>query len=164
MNYKGNKKLTAKSYYKISFFIKFLIKQIGQVRYQNKYKIDLNKEYPCPCCKGLLQPITLTEALGCEKCQHIFIIDKNQEFIEQLSSVYPYKKAWKWTGKRWQIANKNIGNTYLPIASGIITLLLIIWLPLALNSSMGLGILIWAMVAVISAIIPAIIVWLSHRR
>ncbi len=130
----------------------------------HKHQIDLNNEYPCPSCQGTLKPIILTEAFGCSRCQQIFVVDKNGEYIEQLSSIYPYKKYWQWNGKRWQISNQTIANSYFPLALGVIILLLIIWLPFALHFPSGLNIIFLAIIAVIIAIIPAIIVWISHRR
>lgn len=65
-------------------------------------KIDLSSEYPCPCRrKGNLKPIVLTEALGCDRCQQIFVVKKEGRVIEQLSSIYQ-KKSWQWTGNRWK--------------------------------------------------------------
>ena len=67
-------------------------------------KIDLSSEYPCPCRrKGNLKPIVLTEALGCDRCQQIFVVKKDGQVIEQLSSIYQ-KKSWRWTGNRWKNA------------------------------------------------------------
>ena len=67
-------------------------------------KIDLNREYPCPCRRsGNLKPIVLTEALGCDRCQQIFAVKKDGQVIEQLSSIYQ-KKSWRWTGNRWRNA------------------------------------------------------------
>ena len=67
------------------------------------YKIDLNNDYPCPCRRpGLLKPILLTEALGCNRCQQIFVVKEKGKIIEQLSSIY-HKKVlamdWLSVGK-----------------------------------------------------------------
>ncbi|MFW6264311.1 MAG: hypothetical protein ACOC3E_02190 [Cyanobacteriota bacterium] len=128
-------------------------------------KIDFNSEYPCPCRRrGNLKPITLTEAFGCDRCQQIFVVEENTQVIEQLSTTYPYKRAWRWTGSRWIPARTGLGESYLPIALGIILVLLIIWLPLALHSPSGLNIIFWAILAVLLAILPALMVWLAYRR
>lgn len=64
--------------------------------------ITLNQEYPCPCSKkGLLSPIYLMEALGCSRCQNIFAVRENGQFIEEVSSSSVTKKIWYWTGKKW---------------------------------------------------------------
>lgn len=129
-------------------------------------KIDLNTEYPCPCPRrrGRLIPIVLTEAMGCDRCQQIFVLEENGYVLEQLSTTYPYKRAWCWTGSRWNTAHKGIGGSYLALALGIILVLLIVWLPLALVANTGSSIIIWALLAVLLAVLPALMVWLAYRR
>ena len=128
-------------------------------------KIDFNQEYPCPCRRrGRLIPITLTEAFGCDRCQQIFVVQDNGYVLEQLSTTYPYKRAWRWTGNGWSVVNRRLGESYLPIALGIIFVLVIIWLPLALKLAHGSSIITWAVVAVLLAILPALMVWLTYRR
>lgn len=134
---------------------------------QKPEKIDFNQEYPCPCPrrKGRLVPITLTEAFGCDRCQQIFVVEDNGHVLEQLSTTYPYKRAWRWTGNAWHIIHPKLVDSYLPIALGIIFVPVIIWLPLALKLSNGSSIVVWAMVAVLLAIMPVLImVWLTYRR
>ena len=132
---------------------------------QKPQKIDLNVDYPCPCRRrGRLIPITLTEAFGCDRCQQLFVVENNGYVLEQLSTSYPYKRAWRWTGNRWSVAQPRFGQSYFPVALGIILVLLIVWLPLALQSHNGPSILIWAMVAVLLAVLPALMVWLTYRR
>ena len=132
---------------------------------QKAQKIDLNAEYPCPCGRrGRLVPITLTEAFGCNRCQQIFVVQEGGYVIEQLSTSYPYKRAWRWTGSRWTTAHSRIGESYFPLAVGIILVLLIVWLPLALQSQGGATIIVWALLAIMLAVLPAIMVWLAYRR
>jgi hypothetical protein len=132
---------------------------------QKPEKIDFNQEYPCPCRRrGRLVPITLTEAFGCDRCQQIFVVQDNGHVLEQLSTTYPYKRAWRWTGNGWHVVHPRIGESYLPIALGIIFVLVIIWLPLALKLAKGSSIIAWAIVAVVLAILPALMVWLTYRR
>ncbi len=131
---------------------------------QKAQKIDLNSEYPCPCRrKGHLVPITLTEAFGCDRCQQIFVVDETGYSLEQLSTHYPYKQVWRWTGRQWNRATPGVKAHYLPLALGILLVLLVIWLPLALSSP-GPSILLWAVVAVMLAMLPAVMVWLAYRR
>ena len=128
-------------------------------------KIDLNTEYPCPCRRrGKLVPITLTEAFGCDRCQQIFVVEDNGHALEQLSTTYPYKRTWRWNGSTWQIINSRLGESYMPVALGIIFVLVIIWLPLALRLASGSNIIAWALVAVLLAVLPALMVWLTYRR
>ncbi|HAJ62595.1 MAG TPA: hypothetical protein DCP31_27920 [Cyanobacteria bacterium UBA8543] len=132
---------------------------------QKAQKIDLNTEYPCPCRRrGALVPIALTEAFGCNKCQQIFVVEESGYVIEQLSTTYPYKKAWRWTGHRWNTANANLGESYLPVALGIVLVLLIVWLPLALNNSHKGNIVFLALLAVLLTALPGLWVWLAYRR
>lgn len=132
---------------------------------QKPEKIDLNIDYICPCRRrGRLVPITLTEAFGCDRCQQIFVVEDNGYALEQLSTAYPYKRAWRWTGNSWNLIQPRLAESYLPIALGIIFVLVIIWLPLALRLANGSGIIAWALVAVLLAILPAIMVWLTYRR
>jgi hypothetical protein len=63
-------------------------------------KIDLSQVYPCPCCRGKLQQIVLAEALGCDQCQKIFVLQADGCSIEHTSS--PYRDCWQWNGRRWQ--------------------------------------------------------------
>lgn len=128
-------------------------------------KIDFNNEYPCPCRRrGQIIPITLTEAFGCDRCQQIFVVEENGYVLEQLSTTYPYKRAWRWTGKSWQVVQSRLGESYLPIALGIIFVLVIVWLPLALKLASSSSIIAWAIVAVLLAILPALMVWFTYRR
>jgi len=128
-------------------------------------KIDLNTEYPCPCRRrGKLIPIILTEAFGCDRCQQIFVLEDHGHALEQLSTTYPYKRAWRWNGSNWQVVHSRLGENYMPVALGIIFVLVIIWLPLALRLASGSNIIAWALVAVLLAVLPALMVWFTYRR
>lgn len=128
-------------------------------------KIDLNTEYICPCRRqGKLVPITLTEAFGCDRCQQIFVVEDNGYVLEQLSTTYPYKRAWRWNGNNWHFIQTHLGRNYLPIALGVIFVLVIIWLPLALRFANSSSIPAWAMVAVLLVILPALMLCLTYRR
>ncbi|MCY7277896.1 MAG: hypothetical protein LH702_30220 [Phormidesmis sp. CAN_BIN44] len=131
---------------------------------QKTHKIELNSDYPCPCRRrGHLTPITLTEAFGCSRCQQIFVVEEGGYVIEQLSTTYPYKRSWRWTGHQWNVVHPGLGDSYLPLALGILLVLLSIWLPVALNSGTG-SIILWAIVALLLAVLPALMVWLAYRR
>ncbi|MEM6445071.1 MAG: hypothetical protein AAFY57_14275 [Cyanobacteria bacterium J06642_2] len=65
-------------------------------------KIDPRQTYPCPCRQsGQLQPIILTDSLGCDRCQQIFQINLDGDAIEQMAGTYPYRRTWYWQGQRW---------------------------------------------------------------
>jgi len=132
------------------------------VQSQKTHKIELNSDYPCPCRRrGHLTPIILTEAFGCSRCQQIFVVEEGGYVIEQLSTTYPYKRSWRWTGHQWNVVHPGLGDSYLPLALGILLVLLSIWLPVALNG--GGGILL-VVVALLLAVLPALMVWLAYRR
>ncbi|MGC9505516.1 hypothetical protein [Baaleninema sp.] len=128
-------------------------------------KIEIDREYPCPCRRpGRLKPIALTDAFGCDRCQQIFVLDENGTSIEQLSTHYPYKQVWRWTGTQWTRARSGLKETYLPLALGVILVLAIIWLPLALRLPVGANTIPWIILVVLLAILPAFLVWLAYRR
>ncbi len=147
--------------------INYLLKQFDTttVKRSKIQKIDLNREYPCPCQrKGKLLPIILTEAMGCDRCQQIFVLTENGQVIEQLSSTYPYKRSWRWTGKRWLSIYTPWQEKYLPLTVVIIIILLIVWLSLAFRSTGSVNIILWTIIALMLALLPAIMVWLAYRR
>lgn len=133
---------------------------------QKAQKIELNTDYPCPCRRrGRLLPITLTEAFGCDRCQQIFVVEESGYVIEQLSTTYPYKRAWRWSGHQWSTAHSGLRESYLPLALGIVIVLLVLCLPMALHSpSNPSNIILWAVVMVLAAMLPAFILWLAYRR
>ena len=69
------------------------------VRPQEPEKLDLSNDYPCPCWRwGRFFLTILTEVLGYDWDQQIFVVKENRQMIEQLSSSFPYKRSWLWTG------------------------------------------------------------------
>ena len=112
-------------------------------------KIDLNSEYPCPCRrKGKLKPIVLTEALGCDRCQQIFVVKKDGHIIEQLSYIYQ-KKSWRWTGNRWKNAYARWSQSYLSTITVLmlgLTATAIVMLPLLLRWLSTQSIISWTVV------------------
>jgi hypothetical protein len=45
--------------------------------------------YPCPCRRqAKLVPIILTDAFGCDRCPHMFVMDP---------------RTWRWTGEAWRL-------------------------------------------------------------
>ncbi|MGY6530289.1 MAG: hypothetical protein ACXITR_10205 [Cyanobacterium sp.] len=76
--------------------------------------IDLGCEYPCPCRReGTLEPITLTEALGCNRCQQIFVTDEENYYLKPAVNLSPYKKKWSWNGKKWILHREKLSKNYL---------------------------------------------------
>ena len=125
-------------------------------------KIDFNTEYPCPCRRrGRLLPITLTEALGCDRCQHIFVVEENGQIIEELSTSYPYKRAWRWTGNRWITARRGAGHGYLRLVMGIFTTLSLVCLFLAWRTNSSLMFI--TVLGIIILLMLVMIFWLAYR-
>ncbi|MBD2744268.1 hypothetical protein [Coleofasciculus sp. FACHB-1120] len=135
---------------------------------QKDQKIDLNNDYPCPCRRrGRLIPITLTEAFGCDRCQQIFVVEENGFAIEQLSTSYPYKRSWRWTGHRWSTAHPGLGDSYLPVSLLIISVLLIAAFCLAQISLPALPaniIVLYVIGSVLLVLVPTLILWRAYRR
>lgn len=130
---------------------------------QKAQKIDLSAEYPCPCPhRGSLAPITLTEAFGCNRCQKIFVVEENGYTIEQLSTSYPSKKSWRWTGNRWTRAHTSLRENKLLFVVGIIIVFsFILCLVLLLQSSPQLNNII---IGVLLVIVIPLVSWLAYRR
>jgi hypothetical protein len=138
---------------------------LDTVRPQKPLKVDLNNDYPCPCRRrGRLQPIVLTEAFGCDRCQQIFVLEDNGQVIEQLSSSYPYKRAWRWTGYHWIAIRPGLGSGFLSMVTGAVCLLMVGWLLLILRSPSSLSMILGIAIAVVLLSFFATLFWISYRR
>ncbi|MEY2984149.1 MAG: hypothetical protein RLZZ568_766 [Cyanobacteriota bacterium] len=135
------------------------------MRFHQSCSVNLSKNYPCPCRRrGRLIPIVLTEALGCDRCQQIFIVHEDQRAIEQLATVYPSRRLWRWTGSRWQLKKNHIPGQQWP---GIVALLLTVfigWSFLALYSPLILSIILGIAIAAALVFFLIYSFWLSYRR
>ncbi|MGJ3251284.1 MAG: hypothetical protein ACFE0J_09160 [Elainellaceae cyanobacterium] len=128
---------------------------------QKHHKIDLTVDYPCPCRRrGRLIPIALTEAFGCNRCQQIFVVHESGYMIEQLSTTYPYKKAWRWTGHQWSLSHSTLGRGYLPLALVILFVLVLLLLITTLQSPIALRVV----AALVLAAMLVLLLWLACRR
>ena len=123
-------------------------------------KIDLNAEYPCVCSRrGCLKPIALTDALGCDRCQQIFVVDHSGCILEELSTHPPYKKTWHWTGRQWHRTDTTLRETFLPLS------MLIVVIPLVLLFFVRhFPAILWIVLVFAIVPIPALLVWLAYRR
>lgn len=134
------------------------------MRWQKTVKIDLNSEYPCPCRrKGRLLPIILTEAMGCDRCQQIFVVTDEEECIEQLTPSYPYKKKWRWNGKRWILTQKPWQESYFYLTLSCFLASIIISTPLLITLNGGIK-LISGIILGLILILLCISLWLAYRR
>jgi len=106
----------------------------------------------------------LTDAFGCDLCQQIFVVHEDQQEIEQLASVYPYKRLWRWTGSRWQPKSPPHRRQQWP---GILALLLTVfmgWSFLALHSPLMLSIILGILITAALLFFLLYSFWLSYRR
>lgn len=88
-------------------------------------KLDLRQVYPCPCChQGELRLITLTEALGCNRCQHIFALTLEHSHIEQVALSFPLQKRWFWDGQQWIVEPETSRShiTVVIVLMGLVTI------------------------------------------
>jgi len=134
------------------------------VRSQKPIKLDSNHDYPCPCRrKGRLLPITLTEAFGCDRCHQIFAIDEKHQEIELLSSTYPQKRIWRWTGHRWR-ALQQVSNSSFPTFLALILMIFMGWLLLALHSPQSLVLILRIIAGVTLVLFFVYTIWLAYQR
>ncbi|MEM9276912.1 MAG: hypothetical protein AAGA80_28845, partial [Cyanobacteria bacterium P01_F01_bin.143] len=123
--------------------------------------------YPCPCCrKGSLNLILLTEALGCDRCQKIFVVKENYQIIEQLSS-FEQKKTWYWNGSSW--SNLYSGLTPNALSALLITMVLLpmlmaIFLSLLLRRIPPNSMMLGVTVCFVTIISVGFILWLAYRH
>ena len=130
-------------------------------------KINLEKDYPCPCRRnGCLKPIFLTEAMGCDRCQQIFVLQDNQQVIEQLSSIYQ-KRAWRWNGRRWISIYPGLSPNTLSLLFIAIVLSPIIFaiaLPLVLHRFSTPSMILWVVLCLILMTLLGLLLWLAYRH
>ena len=133
---------------------------------QQAHKIDLNQVYPCPSCRrGKLNVIALTEALGCNRCQQIFVLEDKNRALEQLSTTYPYKRSWYWMGRGWVKARvRRSSRSLLIVLVSIIGILLIILFLLSLDRFNLQLPIVSVILALAIACLPIFLLWLSYRR
>lgn len=132
---------------------------------QKPQKIDLTLDYPCPCHRrGQLQPIALTEAFGCNRCQRIFVVQDGGYMIEELSTNYPYKRAWRWNGHQWNVASPNLGRAYFPLTLFIIFGLVFLLLVTTLQSPLSSSVTFRVIAALVLSTMLVLMLWMACRR
>ncbi|MDJ0593175.1 MAG: hypothetical protein QNJ72_24845 [Pleurocapsa sp. MO_226.B13] len=108
----------------------------------------------------------LTEALGCDRCQQIFVVKKDGQIIEQLSSIYQ-KKSWQWTGNRWKNAYARWTQSYLSTMA-ILTIVsatfVIVILPLLLRWLSAQSIIFWAVLFLIVIVLLVMTLFVVYRH
>jgi hypothetical protein len=135
------------------------------VQTQKPHKIDLNGDYPCPCRRrGKLTPIALTDAFGCDRCQQIFVVQDSGHTIEQLSTNYPYKRAWRWNGHQWIVVNPSLGKGYVPLTLLFMFALVFLLLLTTLSAPAGSQVAFRVVAALVLSVMLAFMLWLACRR
>jgi hypothetical protein len=136
------------------------------VRSHKSQKIDLSADYPCPCRRrGRIVPIALTEAFGCDRCQQIFVVRDDGYVLEQLSSHYPYKRAWRWTGQQWRLDRSVLGTSYVPLMMVVLFSLMVLILLLAtLQTPAGAQVAVRLLAALTVSLLLVFMFWLASRR
>jgi hypothetical protein len=111
-----------------------------------------------------LIPIVLTDAFGCDRCQQIFVVHEDHQAIEQLASVYPYKRLWRWTGSRWQAKSPHTPRQQWPGVLALLLTVLMGWSFLALHSPLILSIILGTLITAALIFFLIYSFWLSYRR
>ncbi len=145
-------------------FTKYFFNEL-LVHTQKPQKIDLTDEYPCPCRRrGRLIPIALTDAFGCNRCQQIFVVQDNGYAIEQLSTNYPYKRAWRWSGHQWVVITPSFGKGYVPLTLVVIFGLVFLLLVTMLQSPISASVAFRVITAFGLSMMLVFMLWLACRR
>jgi hypothetical protein len=111
-----------------------------------------------------LQRITLTDAFGCDRCQHLFEVTEQGMYLEQIVTTRPQRPRWRWTGKTWKSVprrdplHKFTTLELFGLLLGTIVCVLILNQAIANNLVYGLCLLILLIV------IPGLMFWLSYRQ
>lgn len=130
--------------------------------------LDFNQSYPCPVCRqGQLRPIVLTEAMGCDRCQQIFVLKADQTTLEQVSMATATQRTWCWTGRGWYPAGNHEQERIWRIVLGVFFLViipLVLAIPILLNTPGRWGIVVLIGLTIILVIIPLILAWFGWDR
>ena len=124
------------------------------------HKIDQSTDYPCPCRRnGQLKPIALTEAFGCSLCQQIFVIQEDGYTLEPVSTYYPYRRTWQWTGSHWQSQASRLGSgatvSLLLVGAASLGLFVLVALAVRLGDSA---------LAIVIGLLAIALIWLATHR
>ncbi|WP_404787443.1 hypothetical protein [Altericista sp. CCNU0014] len=86
--------------------------------------------------------------------------------LEQLSSIYPYKQLWYWTGQEWMPVRAP-QNRYVWIVAGLTAffLLLVLCLPIVFPIPLDRRVMVW-MLLMILIVVPVLsfTIWLAMYR
>jgi hypothetical protein len=131
------------------------------VHTQKPQKIDLQVDYPCPCgSKGRIVPIILTEALGCNRCSRIFVVQAEGYALEELATIYSHKKVWHWTGDQWD--RPYVRFQRRPSFIGVLILIILLVITLTVSWQTWPGIRSWIIFLSV-CLFSMMIFWLIFR-
>ena len=110
-------------------------------------------------------PITLTEAFGCDRCQQIFVVQEDGYVIEQLSTHYPYKRTWRWSGQQWRLERSLWSTSYLPLVTVILFSVVVFMLLLATFQAPTSAEMLVRLLAIVTvSLLLMFMFWLASRR
>ena len=130
---------------------------------KNHQVLDLEQSYPCPICRqGTLEPITLTEAWGCDRCRQIFERGADTHTIGKLSTPYHRQRRWHWNGKQWMLVSQHEKpRAFNAAAAAILGFLL--WVALSRIDRLGLSSVLLLGIA-LAVLLLVVIFWVQWRR
>lgn len=93
---------------------------------------------PCPICRhGAIAEMPMMESLGCNFCNHIFVIEKEPNSMRQVMRMADTVSTlrWVWNGKCWENANEAqlLTSRWLAIAGILLVLVPTLITSLAAN-------------------------------
>jgi hypothetical protein len=143
--------------------------QLPKAHKSQAQQIDHSQSYPCPCSKrGKINPITLTDAFGCDRCSLIFASEDDGYSLLQLGGIDPYRRTWYWNGTRWQAirnANLKYARELLPIQLVMVSSVVLMFLLLvAINSKNYQGLHLVILVAIPVILVACWLILLSRRE
>lgn len=69
--------------------------------------LDLRNAYVCPACRrGQISALVLTEAFGCDSCNHIFSANLAKQSVQLIDSSPSL--AWQWNGRKWKPTHRSV--------------------------------------------------------
>ncbi|MBE9039182.1 DUF2396 family protein [Oscillatoriales cyanobacterium LEGE 11467] len=69
--------------------------------------LNFRGAYRCPACRrGQISALVLTEAFGCNTCNHIFTANLAKQSVQVVDSSPPL--AWRWNGRKWKPTHRDV--------------------------------------------------------
>lgn len=100
----------------------------------------------------------LMDAYGCTRCQQIFVLQDNGYIIEQVSTIYPYKRCYTWNGHRWKPLREKKRLIWLIITIMMALPIIVIFIPLVLIVTNSGNLIV--SIALVMVMLMILIFWL----